>query len=459
MDELTAEVLEAERGTDVAEAVTRGGRLLILRGIQYALGFASGVMIARALGPDGRGEYALALNLAVIAWVFSHLSVELAVGRLLGRKEASWIAVARVCASAAAVLGGIGMLVTAAVGLLWRESLLGGASQTDVLLAAATIPFTLMGQLAAALLFRLGRLGVYGFTLVGVAAIQLALLAAIEFGAGLTPEATLAVNLATVALGAGVLTATLGRSLGITALVPRPPKELFSKVLRTGAALHVSSVALFLNLRVDLLLVGAMLSLRDAGLYSLAAMLAELVVVATSTIGLAALQSQTELDDESAVGYTLDFARQSLALAFMFAVPLAALAYPLVLLAYGAEWTSAVAPFVILTIGSVALAVEGPVRGVLLRLAPPIAISRAAVIAAAVNVCLNLALIPTIGIVGSAIASAASYWLAAVLMLRLLRRTTGAPVQRALSVPRHGDVVPTTVRRLRRRPGEQRCVE
>lgn len=420
-------------------ALSRGSHLLLMRGVQYALVFVGGLVIARALGPDGRGEYALALNFATLVWIASHLSVEAAAARLLGRREADWVDVARGCMAAALVLGTLGAVAAAGIGLAARSSILGGASAPSVLLAAATIPFTIPGQFAAALVFRRGRTVSYGLLQIVVAGVQLTLLVAIEGGAGLTPEWTLAINLFAIAGGTVGLLVLLARELGVAALVPE--FGLVLRMIRLGASLHIASITLFLNLRLDLLLVGVMLTTRDAGLYSLSLTLAELVLVATATLGLAALEAQTQLDQASATDFTLDFARQSLAVATCFAVVAALASYPLVVFAYGSEWRSAVAPFAVLTVGAVGLAVESPVRGMLLRVASPWSISAAAAAAAIVNLLLNLLLLPILGIIGAAVASSLSYWLAALLMLLLLRRTTGAAIGRALMWPRQGDLI------------------
>ena len=57
-----------------------------------------------------------------------------------------------------------------------------------MVLAAATIPFTLIGQMAAALLLRTGGLRAYGWIIASGAAFQFILMVGIEVGIGLSPE-------------------------------------------------------------------------------------------------------------------------------------------------------------------------------------------------------------------------------------------------------------------------------
>ena len=83
----------------------------------------------------------------------------------------------------------------------------------------------------------------------------------------------------------------------------------------------------------------------------------------------------------------------------------------------------------------VALAVEGPARDLLIRIAPPLAISAASIAGLALNVGLNFAAVPALGISGASLASVLSYWLAGGLMLYLLSRYGDVPMRRALRLP------------------------
>jgi O-antigen/teichoic acid export membrane protein len=425
----------------------RAGWLLRLRAVQYALVFAGGLVIARSLGPEGRGAYALPLNLATIAWVVFHLSIESALARLLAREEATAFQLTRLSVLASIVLGGAGAIVTIVVGLATRDSLLDGASTTAVLLAAATVPPSVAGQLFAAILLRRGRVRVFGYAYAGLAAVQFALLAGAALTGELTPESTLLINqIGTMGL-AVAMGVVLARDLGARALLPVLPLRWALRAARLGASLHAATIGGYLNLRVDILLVGAVLDARRAGLYSLAAVLAELVAIATATVAISALRDQTELEERAAVRYTLDFVRQSFAAALLLSIPVAIGAYPFFTLVYGQAWRESVLPFVILTAALLALVIEAPIRSLLLRIGRPRSISAAAFGAMLVNVALNLALLPVLGIVGAALASTVSYWLDAGLMLWLLTRLTDEPVRASLMRSWRGDLVDTLARR------------
>ena len=101
----------------------------------------------------------------------------------------------------------------------------------------------------------------------------------------------------------------------------------------------------------------------------------------------------------------------------------------------------------------IALAVEGPARDLLIRIAPPLAISAASAAGLALNAGLNFVLIPKVGISGASIASVFSYWLAGGLMLYLLSRYGEVPMRRALRWPNRDDLLAQLVRGALRRAG------
>ncbi len=432
----------------VSTAMGGGGRLLGFRAIQFVFLFLLSLIATRALGPEGRAQYALALNLATMVWVVSHLSVEQSVARMMARREASLLELCRLSSFFALALGLIGVAVTLAIGLAERDALLGGANSTTVVLAAATIPFTLIGQMATALLLRMGVLRAYGWIIAVGAVIQFGLIVALQLGLGLTPELTMLAALLTIAGVAFSLVATLVRRVGPRALSPFCEPRLIRSALHTGVRLQPASIALWLNLKIDLFLVGLLATTHEAGIYSLSASLADIVFTAVSTVALAALEAQTKADSEAAASYTVDFISQNISVAVLLGLAAALVSYPFIVFVYGAEWEASVVPFALLMPAVVALAIEEPARGLLVRIAPPLVISAAAATGLILNVALNFVLVPAIGISGASVASVASYWLAGALMLYLVSRYGNVSMGDAIRLPRRDDALPRLLRRV-----------
>lgn len=413
-------------------ALTAAGSHVWLRLAQYGLLFVAGLVLTRALGPEGRSEYALPLAFAGVAALVMGLSLEYSTGRLLARKEADARAVVRVLSTAVVLLGGAGVLVVLLVGLPLRESLLSGASVAAVVVGALLVPILLAQTFAGGLAIRLGGLRTYGVASAAGASLQLIVTLVLALRDDLTPVLGLAATGAGSALTALSLVVWVGRHVDRGALVPRRPSPLFWTSARAGVALHPTVIGLVLTLRVDLFLVSLLLDARQTGLYSLATSLAEMVFFAAFSLAQAAMSSQTLDDDAMAAQSTIRYLRGSLAFGGAIAAVACLASYPLVEVVYGPEWRGAIAPLIILAVAAVVLSVEAPLRVFLIRMLNPVQAATPAAVAMVVNVAGSLILIPVLGIVGAAVASLVSYAVFAVLALRLFAGVRGAPLTAAL---------------------------
>jgi len=430
---------ETERPADgpVSSHLAAGSHLFGLRLAQYGFLFAANVLASRSLGTAGRAQYALPINLATLVWIGVNLSLDGSSGAMLARREVSLRALSRFLAAATLVLGALGATVTLAIGLRISGTLLAHASAQAVELAAVTVPLALAGQLAMGLLVRLGALRAYGWSTIVGAAVQLAFIAALAATGGLTPARAIGGTAIGLLVIAALLVATLARRVGARALVPALEWSVMRRALAGGLAVHPATLALQLNLRVDLLIVSALLSAREAGLYSLSTSLVSVLYLAVWTLTASSAQTQTNAPLDVANRYTLDFVRNSWMLALAAALALAAIAWPLIRLVFGAAWTGSAVPFMVLASATVMLSIEAPVRIMLMRMRRASWISAASCAGMLLNVGLNFSLIPLLGILGAALASVASYSLHAILMLVLFGRASGLDVRSALR-PRRG---------------------
>lgn len=405
-----------------------GSRLLALRTGQYALQFAFTVGASRLLGPSGRADYVLPATVGIVVGIATHLSVEAVVGRLLAHQEVTPRTAARLTVALVLLVGLLGAAAFAAVVPIAAPLLPPSITATSWALAGATIPFTWGSVIASTLLLRLGGVTTYGvISLVG-AVVQIGALL-IAWSAGhVTPELALLCVLASYVVTFAAVFGALSMRLGAAALLPSVPRALVKRSVALGLRLHPSAVAVFLILRLDLLLVGVLRGRADAGKYSVATAIAEVVFLAAWSIALAGLQRQTEGTDSEAISHTVTITRYAVFISVGMAVAIASVAYPLIHFVYGARFTAAVLPLILLGVGAIGLAVEAPLRNLLVRLVPLVRISAASCEALVLSILLDVVLIPSVGIIGAALASLISYWFAAFLMLRLLRKTTGVGI-------------------------------
>ncbi|WP_114390301.1 flippase [Notoacmeibacter marinus] len=187
-----------------------------------------------------------------------------------------------------------------------------------------------------------------------------------------------------------------------------------------GAKSHLGNILSFLNYRIDIFLVNLIVGPAATGLYTIAVRLTEqlwMISQAVSTVIFPRLASMA--DDSAARGqFTSFMARIVLWITLAASGVLAAVAQPLIAILFGADFLGATAALLVLLPGIALfscarvlandLAARG-FAGINLALA---------LVTLAVNTAANLILIPRFGIVGAAAATTLSYTL--VLLVRLI---------------------------------------
>jgi O-antigen/teichoic acid export membrane protein len=413
-------MLEAERLRVGHAAIAVWG----VRLLGYAVSVGVSILIARALGPEGRGQYYFPILVASTLFGLLHVGAEHAhiflVGQ--GRSVAALAANAGVLAAGAGLAGiGLGL-----AGWLWlHDTLMSGLPLGLLALALAPLPLSLHHLYLAGLLVLRGEVvRVHRITLWG-GLFQALAVAALVAGGGVSVPWVVGVNTAAVALTWAL---TLGLFRSLVPLRLGWDGALFADTLRFGLRVHVGMVLSFRSLRPDGYLVKHFLGLRELGYYSLAVSLVELVLLAADSIAFVVLPRQTRAGVDDAATLTTRTCRVSLVVGTLLSAALAAAAYPLVRVAYGTDFLPALPALWLLLPGIVVASLWRPLGGYLLKLGQPLALSATSGVALLVHLALTLLLVPAWGIAGAAVATTAAYGaLAAVSLAWFLRRAGVAP--------------------------------
>ncbi|WP_199253942.1 flippase [Mycolicibacterium mengxianglii] len=202
-------------------------------------------------------------------------------------------------------------------------------------------------------------------------------------------------------------------------------QELVALLKRSWPVL-VSGGFAQINLRSDALLIAALASIADVGLYAAASRLSEAWSVLAMALVTATFPGLVKLarTDVSSYGVRLSsLLRQLIWLSLAGGVAVTLFAHWIIELLYGPEFAPAAVILSIHIFGGVFLFIRTAVSRWLIveELLMFSLVSHAA--GALVNVALNLVLVPTIGIVGAAWASVVSYATSGFLFLLLSQRT------------------------------------
>jgi O-antigen/teichoic acid export membrane protein len=400
------------------DTASTGVRVAGLRLTTYAVGLGASVVIARALGPTGRGLYALPIAFLGIVTAFVHVGLEHAnvflasQGVILKRL---WSVSAAIAAMAAAVAW------TTVVVLRWvvGPSFLSGLPVSWIVVSVVQVPFLLMT------LYWMGLLQLDGRLRSAVRAVLVA--TTIHAAATLLLAAFDAITPFRVLLLAGLVNGLswafmlwLGVSAGLASRWIG--SGLVRRALTFGLQAQLAIVFTFLLLRVDQILVQRQLGFTALGLYSLAAVLSEMLWLAADSFAASLLPHQVRAGggDERRLGFA--GARLSVLVAVVGGAAAWVLAPFAIEIVYGEGFSDAVGLFRLLLPGVVALAMARPLTAIVVKEGRILLAAAINAVALAVNVGLNLLLLPAIGVEGASVASSVTYIGMALAYVVVVRR-------------------------------------
>lgn len=412
--------LGAEAFASLRRAVLRGSFWsLVTKGAGAAAAFVMQVVIARALGIDEYGVAAYALAWVSILAVVSALGLDKAALRFVaeyratGRTDLAQAYVAWSTRVIAAVSVAVGLVLVGVVfGTSWSDER-GFAAVMSV--SSLLIPFLAVSQLYAEAIRAQRRVILSELPgMVGRPALTAVIVAAAA-GAGYSLSAVMVMGVSVATAGLSLLLlALLSRSIASessAAPTVQPVSLIRGEWLAVSIPLLLVTTSNFVLARTDILMLGSMASTTAAGAYNASSRLASLVgfpemgvvsILAPMMAQLMAQGRKVELQRLVSFAAGMTFAVSMLAaLACMFFV------YPLLGL-FGAGFESEVSTVRVLVVGQALCALAGPAGYVLAMTGGQGLLAMTTASSAALNVLLNLALIPSYGTTGAAVATAIS---------------------------------------------------
>jgi len=209
-------------------------------------------------------------------------------------------------------------------------------------------------------------------------------------------------------------------------LRPRLDRGFVGEALSMGVRGQAGNVLQFLNLRLDLLLVSALLNVEAVGIFLVAVRAAEVVVQVANAVAsliFPHVAAQTEHGDTAATERAI---RVTLGIVTVSAIILALIAGPVLSLAFGPRFTSGTTTLQLSLIAMVPLALARILSGDLKGRGRADFVSLANLVAVGLTAVGGLILIPPFGIEGAALASIVTYVGLAIALLIAYQRVTRA---------------------------------
>lgn len=188
----------------------------------------------------------------------------------------------------------------------------------------------------------------------------------------------------------------------------------------------------WLLFRIDIYLIQELVDAsqrqRDLGLYQAGVRIAEVLLLVPSTLNTVLFAKAAAREDVEKSA--LLSAKLGLTLGLIACAGMALCGRPLLVLLFGSRYATSFLPCLLVLLGCTALCFSGPLAGTLSGAAGyPRSVVVAQLAALVANVLANLVLLPRLGIVGAAAASALAYFTSAGLITLAFARRFGVPLR------------------------------
>lgn len=426
---------------------------LLRQGAGAAIALGTSVFLARTLGAQAYGTYTVALLLPTMLGIFLEFGVGPANVYFIGNRSISYGDLVRWNLGVWLGVSGAGLAVGLGATIWAADDLFPGVPAPLLLLALAAFPAFLLRAYAASILqgvqdFRhFNRLALVtpGVTL----AAALVLVGLVGLGARGAVSAFVVGSVLSCVYGV----VRVGRLQRFDAHQVLEHRIFRRRHLTYGSQSHASNILSFINYRADIFLVNLLLNPAAVGVYVIAVQLAEKIWMLSQSASVVVLPKLARLQAE--VGDTTNMtslvARWVFVLTALVSLVVALVGKPVISLLFGAQFEGAAIALVWLLPGIVLGGSARILANDLAARGRPELNMYAAIAVAALNVVLNIVLIPSMGIVGAALATTLAYAVNAVIKVTLYARLSGGRVV-DLFVPRPGDwtIAADVARRLRR---------
>ena len=403
-----------------------GSRLMLV-----IFGFGTGIITARLLGPHDRGIFTLLIMLPQTLVTFVKMGVAQANVYYIRRAHVPVSVVASNSLMLTFAVTIVCLLACLLGGQWFIDPFVDGAPWSYVWLSLILVPFLLIESYFLAILQAVEAFGPYNMqsiykavmSFVGIAT-ALLLLHGKLWSALVSQVSVLAI-------------ANLWLLWQVYRIEPYRlgwDNNVGKGMLEFGAKSYIQTLAAHLHYRIDLYLIALLLNPEQVAFYSIAVNMTHPILQIPDAIGTVIFPKLAGSSDAAAHQRTAVTCRHTLFATIIAAIVYAGIGSQLMVFFYGARYAPAIPPMFMMLPGIIMISLyQILTRNFTSRNKQQINIISAGV-ALVVNTTANLILIPRMGIVGAALSTAISYSLAALILLVVFVRESGATVRETVLV-------------------------
>jgi O-antigen/teichoic acid export membrane protein len=374
------------------------------------LGMVISIVIARVLGPEGKGVYSLAILLPTLLLTFISLGIYPATIFYIGKKKYPLSEIFGNNVTVTILLGGVAVLIGLFIIFFFGTKLFPGVEKEYLFLALPLVLFTLFFSFISSILVGLEKFKKYNFIYFLQVFIFLILILILLLGLGFKIKATIISYVLSFFLTGIILFIVVKKEIKEINL--KLNWRYFRDSFSYGFKVYLGSILDFFQIKINRFLINFFINPAAVGLYSVSAGLAEglwLLPMATATVLFP--RAASEKDETKLKEFTPLVCRNVLFITLASALFLFSISHWLVPFLYSEKFFQSIRPFQILLLGSLAFSGMKILGNDLNARGKPMLLTYGTAVATIFNIALTIWLVPKSGIIGAAWASSISYFI------------------------------------------------
>jgi len=388
----------------------------VARTLQLAFGIGISVIIARILGPQGKGIYSLAILLPVFLISFGNVGIGQASVFYVGKRIHLPKEIFGNNIILSFLLGIFSFFIGLIIILFFSDYLFPEIAKTYLFLALFLIPLQFFLSFINYLLLGMQRIKEYNFINIFQPFIFLVLLLIFLLTLKLGVEEVIVANILSCFATIIVLFYLAKRIIGVFHLCFN--KSYIKDAFGYGFKLYLGNIIQFLHYRIDIFLVNIFLNPLAVGFYSIAVVLVEKIWLISQSAGIMLFPKvSSETNKKNLKEFTPLVCRNILLVTLIGAILLFFIGRLLIVFFYSEKFLNSILPFQILLIGAVTMSGWRILANDLYGRGRPELNIYISFMSVVLNIILNILWIPKFGIAGAAWATSVSYTFAFILIL------------------------------------------
>lgn len=398
--------------------------------LQSVLGIGTSIIIARILGPSGKGIYALVILLPTLIVSFGNMGIGLASVFYIGKKKYSVEEIFKNNTFLSLILGAIGISLGLIIIFLFGSQIFKGLTSNYLLFALILIPLQFFVSFVNHILLGLQEIRKYNFINIIQSLIFTVLIIIFLLVYKLGILSIIIAQIISILSGCIILFLLIKNFTKNFHWDWRLNKNYLKNCLTFGFKFYLSNMISFWHQRVDMLLINVFLNPMAVGFYSISVKLAEQLEIIHRSVGTVLFpRVASEKNDENLKEFTPFVCRNTLFITTIISILLFFFGRWIIILLYSQKFLNAVQPFQILLIGMVIMSGWGIMANDLHGRGKPELNIFINFISLATNITLNIIWIPKYGLAGVAWATAISYTLAFIVTMIIYSKISGNKIK------------------------------